>query len=108
MVNKTYNAVVERNVVWAGEYASEPYECGWAREAIFFIRSLKGGSSTTCRVQISADGIRWCDEGNCFELPKNTDETTLCRVKHFGNWLRIAGDTGKDEVTVLVTLSMKS
>ncbi|MHB8111492.1 MAG: hypothetical protein ACYDHW_15810 [Syntrophorhabdaceae bacterium] len=108
MVNKTYNAVVERNVVWSGEFASEPYECGWAREAIIFIRSLKGGSSTTCRVQISADGIRWCDEGSIIKLPQNSGETTWCRVSHFGNWLRVVGDMGKDEVTVLVTLSLKS
>ena len=108
MVNKTYNAVVERNVVWAGDFATEPYECGWAREAIFFVRSLQGGSAAHCRVQISADGMHWCDEGSIMELPRKADETTWCRVSHFGNWLRVAGNTGKDAVTVLVTLSMKA
>ena len=108
MVNKTYNAVVERNVVWNGDFTTEPYECGWAREAIFFIRSLKGGTTAQCKVQISADGMHWCDEGSVFSLPKKAEETTLCRVLHFGNWLRIAGTTGKDAITVLVTLSLKS
>ena len=108
MVNKTYSAVVERNVTWVGDFATEPYECGWAREAIFFVRSLQGGSGALCKVQISADGMRWCDEGSVFELPRTAGETTWCRVAHFGNWLRIAGSTGKDPVTVLVTLSMKA
>ena len=108
MVNKTYNAVVERNVVWEGEFATEPYECGWAREAIIFIRSLRGGSTARCRVQISADGMRWCDEGSDFDLPRAEGETTWCRVAHFGNWLRVVGNTGDETTTVLVTLSLKS
>lgn len=108
MINKIYNAVVERNVTWTGDFATEPYECGWAREAIFFVRSLKGGSTAQCKVQVSADGMHWCDEGSVFDLPRKDHESTWCRVKHFGNWLRITGTTNDDTITVLVTLSMKS
>ncbi len=108
MVNTSSNAVVERNVTWSGEFASEPYECGWAREALFFVRSLRGGSRGVARVQISADGMRWCDEGTTVDLPRAEGETTWCRVARFGNWLRVTGDAGGEAVTVLVTLSLKS
>lgn len=108
MVNKTYNAVIERNIVWNGDFATEPYECGWAREAIFFIRSLQGGSKARCRVQISADGMHWCDEGSFISLPQKESESSWCRILNFGNWLRIVGDTGSEAVKVLVTLSLKS
>jgi hypothetical protein len=117
MTNSSYNAVVERNVAWKGAFASEPYECGWAREAVFFVRTLlpvvpsgDAGASelVAAKVQISPDGIRWIDEGSSFSLPKSPDQTVFCRVAHFGNWLRIVGDTAGAELRVLVTLSLKS
>jgi hypothetical protein len=119
MVQTSYNAIVERNILWNGPFASEPYECGWAKEAIFFVRALgvktpgaasdpDETSAVKAKVQISADGIRWNDEGSAFVLPQAEDQTTFCRVSHFGNWLRIVGDTAGLELKVLVTLSLKS
>ncbi|MEW6550369.1 MAG: DUF6385 domain-containing protein [Spirochaetota bacterium] len=112
MTNTSYNAVVERNVLWNGPFASEPYECGWAREAIVFVRALAvanpGGRAVEARIQISPDGIRWIDEGGSFILPQAEGQTTFRRVAHFGNWLRIAGDASGVEMKVLVTLSLKA
>ena len=34
-VRRSYTAIVERNVRWEGEFATEPYEAAWASEAIF-------------------------------------------------------------------------
>lgn len=106
MVKKSYNAVVERNVEWQGMFATEPYEAAWASEAIFFIRSLEGsGNGAVARVQITPDGIHWCDEGTSVQLPED-GATTFCKVSHFGGWVRLVGET-KSPMKVLVTLSLK-
>ena len=106
MVRRSTNAIVERNVVWKGIFETEPYEAGWASEAVFFVRSLEGGADgATARVQITPDGMHWCDEGTTLALPR-AGETTFCKVTNFGNWLRLVGSTEKP-VTVLVTLSLK-
>ena len=106
MVKRSYNAVVERNVEWQGAFASEPYEAGWASEAIFFIRALQGsGNGAVAKVQITPDGTHWCDEGTTIVLPEE-GETSYCKVAHFGNWLRIVGEA-TTSIKVLVTLSLK-
>ena len=106
MVRRSYSAAVERNIEWNGFFETEPYEVGWASEAIFYIRSLEGaGSGAAGRVQISPDGMHWCDEGTEIALPAE-GEVTFCKVTNFGNWLRIVGTTGTP-LRVLVTLSLK-
>ncbi len=109
-VRRSYTATVERNVRWAGEFATEPYEAAWASEAIFFVRALDvaPGFSGTAGVQISADGIHWADEGARFDLPTTKDQATFCKVSHFGGWLRIRGALqGSESITVLVSLALK-
>ena len=94
MVMNSHTAVVERNVTWQGAFASEPYEVGWASEAIIFLRTLEatGASSEPLRadVQISPDGMHWCDEGTSLSLSVKPG-VTFAKVKHFGGWLRIVG-----------------
>lgn len=109
MIRQNYTAVVERNREFQGEFASEPYECGWASEAIFFVRKLETTGAVAgaeFRVQISGDGMRWCDEGTRGAFTDN--EVDFVRVKHFGNWLRIAGQLPAGaRARVLVALSLK-
>ena len=109
-LRRSYTATVERNVVWQGEFSTEPYEAAWASEAIFFVRALDQslGIGEEAAVQISADGIRWVDEGTVFRLPVQADEVTFCRVSHFGGWLRIAGTLApNNSIKVLVSLVLK-
>ena len=109
-VRRSYTATIERNVVWRGDFATEPYECGWASEAIFFVRALDAtaGCEGLARAQISADGMRWVDEGAAMRLPTRADEVAFCRVSHFGGWLRLAGEIAEGEsLTVLVSLALK-
>lgn len=109
-LRRSYTATVERNVIWKGEVATEPYESAWASEAIFFVRALEVSPdfSGSARVQISADGIHWADEGTSFDLPRKDDEVTFCKVKHFGGWLRITGRLQENEaIKVLVSLALK-
>ena len=109
MPRQVYTAVVERNVTWQGVFATEPYEAGWADEALIFIRVLRGGApGHSAAVQISPDGIRWLDEGTRIRLPKQPDGLTMARVTHFGNWLRLAGELALGQsCTVMVYFVLK-
>lgn len=111
MLPENLTAVVARNESWTGESATEPYEAGWAREAIVFVRALKQptGPLPKARVEISADGMHWCPEGSEFELPASKDSVTFQRLGHFGNFLRIGATLPEgSEITLLVTLHLKA
>lgn len=104
----SYTAVLERNTVWAHDFATEPYEGAWASEAVFFVRALADGASAEARVQISPDGIHWCDEGTRLTLPTVGDSLSFCRVAHFGGWLRLVGTIPAGQhATVIVYLTLK-
>jgi hypothetical protein len=112
MLAHSTTAIVARNDVWAGASASEPYECGWAREAIVWIRAMDAAEGdlrgVRARVQISPDGIRWLDEGGALALPTAEGEVTFTRVREFGNWLRVAADLPNlTSLKVLVTITAK-
>jgi hypothetical protein len=90
---QSYTAVVERAEPLTGDFATEPYEAGWAREAIVFVRVLsepETSVSIRARVQISPDGIHWADEGTEFSCSQER-RLGFAKVIHFGNWLRVAG-----------------
>jgi hypothetical protein len=111
MLRESQTAVVARNEHWAGAVATEPYEAGWASEAVVFIRALKdaNGQPGRARVEISPDGIRWVAEGTTFPLPVQEDEVTFGRVVNFGNWLRITADLPDGaKLTVVVTYHLKA
>ena len=105
-----YTSVVELRQPFTGVLASEPYECGWADEAIFFITAEEDDADFTgidLEAQISADGIRWVSEGTRAHL--DGPGLTACRVSHFGGWLRLSGTiTGQNERAVLsIRLALK-
>ena len=110
MLRESYTAVVERSDELRGDFATEPYECGWAGEAIFFVRTLERAGNledVTLHVQISADGIRWCDEGTSVTL--GGAEVVYCKVSHFGNWLRLAGRLPDGaSMRAIIALSLKA
>ncbi|MCB0095956.1 MAG: hypothetical protein KDE50_11795 [Caldilineaceae bacterium] len=109
-MRQSHTTVLERNVCWQHDFTTEPYEVGWASEALFFVRTLsveKLPVGVYARVQISPDGIHWCAEGS--ELPIASEPgVTFCRVTQFGGWLRLVGQIPDDaEVKVLVYLVLK-
>jgi len=112
-MRESHTSVVERNTTWRGEFATEPFECAWAGEAIFFVRclaveGLEEYDWTSAHVQISPDGMHWCDEGTFMNLPTVSDEVTFGRVSHFGGWLRLVGALSEGTaLTVLVYLVLK-
>lgn len=111
MLPENITAILARNERWTGKAASEPYEAGWAREAVIFVRALKQpvGTQPLARVEISPDGMHWTAEGSEFALPREKDGLAAARVSHFGNWLRVTADfePGAQSV-VLVTLHLKA
>jgi hypothetical protein len=112
MLPHNTTAVMSRNEVWTGSAASEPYECGWAREAIVFLRALdapKKIGRTRARIEISPDGLRWLPSGVGFVLPAKRDQVAFVPVTHFGNWLRVAVDLPRGAaIKVLVTIHLKA
>lgn len=111
MLPENLTAVIARNEIWIGDSATEPYEAGWAREAIVFVRALKEprGPLPKARIEISADGMHWCHEGSVFDLPAARDAVTFQRLGHFGNFVRVAASLPEgSEIAVLVTLHLKA
>jgi hypothetical protein len=110
MLPESQAAVVARNETWTGEATTEPYEAGWAREAIIFVRALKSvGAAGWARVELSPDGMNWVSEGTMFSLPSDSKRVTYARVREFGNWLRIRAELPQgSSVTVVVTIHVKA
>ena len=92
-MRQSHTSAIELGTTWEGDFATEPQEGAWAREALFFVRLLEGNvpAGAAARIQISPDGIHWCDEGTEVAIPGSTEETTFARVREFGSWLRLAG-----------------
>jgi hypothetical protein len=85
-----HTAALERNKIFTSNFTTHPYECGWASEAIFFvdITELEGSEvSLKFNVQISADGVKWIDEGSAAAAGKAG--MSFVRVSRFGGWLRL-------------------
>lgn len=98
--------VVQRRDNFEGDFASEPFEAAWASEAILFLRTEKLGVGSTidARVQISADGMNWMDEGTAFAT-QTAPGNDFVRVSHFGGWLRIQGFVeGAAQITLQIAL----
>lgn len=110
-MRQSHTAIVERNITWQGTFETEPYEAAWASEAIFFVRTLDVDGAldgVDVRVQISPDGMRWCDEGTVVSLSEQVDGVTFAKVSHFGTFMRLAGELPEGvTVTVIVALSLK-
>ena len=86
-----HTAHLEIKKEFTEDFQTHPYECGWAREAIFFIRveDVSGKNPVLdAKAQISADGIAWIDEGTSF-APISEKGLYFIRLKHFGGWLRL-------------------
>jgi hypothetical protein len=105
--------ILARNERWQGRAMTEPYECGWAREAVFYVRALAVDGMQDGRafaqVQVSPDGLRWVDEGTSVVLPSQAETMEIAKVSHFGGWLRLAAELAPGAaLTVIVSLHLKA
>ena len=111
-MRQSYTATIEQNGAWEGAFATEPYEAAWAAEAVFFVRVLRAAGDPAgawARVQLSPDGMHWCDEGASLHLPTLPGEVAFVRVAHFGGFLRLVGEVPEGaELRVMAYLALKS
>lgn len=94
MLRRSHTAVIEKNETYSSNFETEPYECGWASEAMWFVRVLEiGGAGTTLRAhaQVSPDGLHWCDIGQS-ALEASDRGLNQMRLSNFGGWLRLRVD----------------
>jgi hypothetical protein len=90
-VRESTTAVVARGERFGAGDATEPYEAGWAAEAVVFLLGMDSGEDGHAAVQVSPDGINWVDEGTTVPMPGD-GAVTFGRLGHFGNWIRIVAD----------------
>ena len=95
MIRKVFTAPMQVfSPVANGEFALEPYEAGWATEAVamVYVHEAHGDSPRMdLRAQISVDGVRWIDFGQAFD-PITGPGGYYLSLDRFGNWLRLAGE----------------
>ena len=112
MLPISITAVVARNETWQNLSFTEPYECGWAKEAIVYVRALSQPikvEDIQAHIEYSPDGINWIDSGLKFQLPRRANEISFIPVTHFGNWLRVSADLPNgSSICVLVSIHLKS
>lgn len=93
-MRQSHTAVIARNETWSGAVETEPFEVAWANEAILFLRVLASSTlplDAYVSIQISPDGLHWCDEGATLKFNPDSSVPTFVRLRHFGGWLRIVG-----------------
>jgi hypothetical protein len=110
-LRESTTAVIVRGENWEGSFASEPFEAGWATEAVLFLRLLKQNgdpAGAEMFVDISPDGMSWVREGARISIPQEIGEIGFVKVSHFGNWLRVSGKMPASATCqALVTLHLK-
>ena len=103
-----YTVVLERMRRYSQDFDTEPYECGWASEGMFFIRIHElGGKDVVLdsRIQVSVDGIHWIDEGTAFPSINNEGDSFI-KVSHFGGWLRLRSEVGGSNPDIKLTIHL--
>jgi hypothetical protein len=107
-VHTTYTSVLTRRVRINSDYATLPYEAGWATEAVFFMQAEGDHPDLTMITEISPDGITWVTRGEPRVLgeAETIAETNLTT---FGNWLRlrVEGATEDRPARILVHVNLK-
>lgn len=108
---QSQTAVLERNTVLSGEFATEPFEVAWAREGRWYFQALErtGTPEVSMTTQISPDGITWLDLDDTV-MRVASEPVTSWAVREFGHWLRIRGTVEGESASVKVRiyLALKS
>ena len=105
-----YTAVIERAQPVRGQHVTEPYETGWADEALVFVKVRSGlaeHSSLSAQVQVSPDGIDWVDLPGQAASIRDASLAAI-QLHNFGGWLRVTLAADQDEpVLASVYLALK-
>ena len=108
---QSQTAVLEKNTVLSGSFATEPFEVAWAREARWYVQVLDrvGEPSVELYTQISPDGLNWIDLDD-IPIATGSQPITSWAVSEFGHWLRVRGLVAGEgsSVKVRIYLALKS
>lgn len=109
-LRRSHTAVLEKNSTFTSGFETEPYEVAWAGEAVWFIRIFDiEGEQTSLHlgVQISPDGLEWCDHG--IEMTIEGKGLYSVPVSTFAHWLRLNTDLrgANAKVRLQILLALK-
>ena len=104
----TNTSVLARRVRIDGDYATLPYEAGWAAEAAFFIQAEGEHPELAISAEVSPDGINWIARGAPVVLAASQALAEL-PLTVFGNWLRLSvtGASASAPARILIHLNLK-
>lgn len=104
----TYTSVLARRLRIHGDFATLPYEVGWATEAVLFVQTEGEHPVLEIAAQVSPDGINWIRRGSPVEL-RVEDTIVEVPLTTFGNWLRVTvrGSTPEHGSRILIHLNLK-
>ena len=104
----THTSVLARRVRIDADFATLPYEAGWASEAIFFTQAEGEHPELVITTEISPDGIHWIQRGETQVLPERS-VLAANTLTVFGDWVRLVvrGATPERPARILVHLAMK-
>lgn len=109
MMINSQTAVLEKNTVLSGEFATDPFETAWAKEARWFFQVIDAseGAMVSFTTQVSPDGLHWIDIDDSVVTVDGQNLVTWTN-KEFGHWLRISGRVSEGaNVKVRVYLALK-
>lgn len=106
-MQSTHTSVLARRIWIDGDYATLPYEAGWASEAVFFVQAEGEHPELAIGAEVSPDGINWIRRSEV-TLPATAALIDL-PVGTFGNWLRltISGAAADHPARILVHVNLK-
>jgi len=104
----TYTSVLARRIRIDGDFATLPYEAGWASEAVFFVQTEGEHPKLEIAVGVSPDGLSWIRRGSPVEM-RGEDSIVEIPVTTFGNWLRVTvrGSTPEAGSRLLIHVNLK-
>lgn len=103
----TNTSVLARRVRISDDFATLPYEAGWATEAVFFVQTEGDHPDLAITVEVSPDGVNWIRRAGATLAA--SESLVDVPVTVFGNWLRlgITGATSERPARVLVHVNLK-
>lgn len=96
-------SVLARRIVIDGDFASQPYEAGWASEAVVFVQVEGEHPDLRIATEISPDGINWIRRGEVVQLSADATIAELS-LSRFGNWLRVTVTGASPEATARILI----
>jgi hypothetical protein len=104
----THTSVLARRVWIESDFHTQPYEAGWAREAVVFTQVEGEHPDLTITTEISPDGITWLPKGEP-QVIAASERIAATALTVFGTWIRVSitGATERQRARVLVHLSLK-